>query len=180
MTGARSADPRRLGLAAAVLALAADQGSKLWLLRGFDIAARQPYEVAPGFDLVLAWNRGVSYSLLAQEGETGRYLLIAATALASVALAVWLWRGTGPLTCLALGLLVGGALGNLADRIAYGAVVDFASFHVGSFRWYVFNVADCAITAGVVALLVEWLLPGTRAGLAAPDAPNSPRSSRHG
>lgn len=175
MNRAGRADPRALGVAAAVAALAVDQGSKLWLLDGFDLAARQPYRVSPGVDLVLAWNRGVSYSLLTQDGDAGRYVLIAATLAATVALAVWLWRGTTALTCAAAGLLVGGALGNLADRVFYGAVVDFVSLHAGSFRWYVFNGADCAITLGVILLLVDWLAPASP-GI----APKTPRSSQHG
>ena len=154
--------PRALGVAAAVLAFAVDQASKLWLLRDFGLAERQPYAVTPGFDLVLAWNRGVSYSLLTSDGAAGRALLIGATGLATAALAAWLWRSATALTCLALGLLIGGALGNLVDRVAYGAVVDFVSLHAGSFRWYVFNGADCAITAGVALLLVEWFAPAGR------------------
>lgn len=150
--------PRLVGVVAAVLVFAADQASKLWLLRDFDLPARSPYPVAPGVDLVMAWNRGVSYSLLTSDGVSGRLLLIGVTLVASIALAVWLWRSvTGP-TCLALGLLIGGALGNLVDRVSYGAVVDFVFLHAGSFRWYVFNGADCAITAGVVVLLLEWVL----------------------
>lgn len=169
-------DPRRLGLLAAALAFAADQASKTWLLRGFDLPARSPYRVGPGFDLVMAWNRGVSYSLLTSDTDTGRYLLIGATLAATVALAPWLRGATTLPTGLALGLLIGGALGNLVDRIAYGAVVDFVSLHAGGFRWYVFNGADCAITAGVALLLFEWVLaPGT--GPAAAGAPKTPRSS---
>ncbi len=161
--------PRLLGIVAAILVFAADQASKLWLLRDFDLPSRSPYAVAPGFDLVMAWNRGISYSLLTSDGPTGRYLLIGATLIAAIALGVWLWRSvTGP-TCLALGLLIGGALGNLVDRISYGAVVDFVFLHAGSFRWYVFNGADCAITAGVVVLLLEWVL-GSRSMRAAVEA----------
>ena len=99
--------------------------------------------------------------------------LLAGTA--GLALAAWLWRSRTASTCLALGLLIGGALGNLVDRIAYGAVVDFVYLHAGGFRWYVFNGADCAITAGVVVLLVEWVFgPGGAA-----DAAKTPRSPRH-
>ena len=174
MTAGGRADPRRLGAVAAALAFAADQASKLWLLRGFDLPDRSPYEVMPGVDLVMAWNRGVSYSLLTSDTDAGRYLLIAATLAASAALAVWLVRSTTSATCVALGLLIGGALGNLADRISYGAVVDFVSLHAGSFRWYVFNGADCAITAGVVLLLLEWMVVRPAA-----DAPKTPRSSQH-
>lgn len=165
-------DPRRLGVAAALLAFAADQATKIWLLRGFDLPARSPFRVTRGFDLVMAWNRGVSYSLLTSDTATGRDLLVAATLAATIALGVWLWRSATVPTCLALGLLIGGALGNLVDRIAYGAVVDFVSLHAGGFHWYVFNGADCAITAGVVLLLAEWLLPAGAGGTG--HAPKTP------
>ena len=172
--------PRALGATVAVLAFAADQASKLWLLRSFDLPGRSPVAVAPGVDFVMAWNRGVSYSLLTSDTDAGRWLLVAATLAASLALAVWLWRsGTAP-TCAALGLLIGGALGNLVDRVSYGAVVDFVSLHAGGHRWYVFNVADCAITAGVVVLLIEWIVPdGPSPARDVSDAPKSPRSSQH-
>ena len=173
-------DPRRLGAVAAVLVFAADQASKLWLLRGFDLPERSPYSVAPGFDLVMAWNRGVSYSLFTSDGATGRYLLIGATLVASVALCIWLWRSATVLTCLALGLLIGGALGNLVDRVAYGAVVDFVSLSAGSFHWYIFNGADCGITLGVVLLLLEWVaFPVGNNPATTGDAPKTPRSSQH-
>ena len=172
MNGAKRADPRGLGAAVAVIAFAVDQASKLWLLRGFDLAGRSPYEVAPGFDLVMAWNRGVSYSLLTSDTDAGRWLLILATLGASVALAVWLWRSRTAPTCVALGLLIGGALGNLVDRVSYGAVVDFVSLHAGGFHWYVFNGADCAITGGVVLLLVEGIaFPGRPEAAGAPKTP---------
>ena len=151
--------PRSLGAVAAVLTLAADQASKIWLLDGFGIANREPYALAPGVDLVLAWNRGVSYSLLTANSDAGRYLLIAGTLLATLLLVAWLWRTTTRLAGVALGLVIGGAVGNVVDRVLYGAVVDFVYLHAGSFRWYIFNVADCAITAGVVLLLVAWLAP---------------------
>ncbi len=163
---------RLAGLVVAILTIAIDQGSKLWLLRDFDLAARQPYTVAPGVDLVLAWNRGISYSLLTADSDTGRYLLIAATLAATLLLVVWLWRVTTLPTGVALGLLIGGAVGNVVDRFLYGAVVDFVFLHAGSFRWYVFNGADCAIVAGVVLLLGEWLWPRPTA-----DAAKMPRSS---
>lgn len=149
-------------MVAAAAALAVDQASKLWLLRVFHLADRQPVRLAPVLDLVLAWNRGISYSLFWAEGEGGRWLLIGATLVATALLASWLWRARSVLTGLALGLLIGGALGNVVDRVAYGAVADFVYFHVGSFRWYIFNGADCAIVLGVGLLLVELIWP--RAG----------------
>lgn len=151
----------RLGLLAALLVLVVDQGSKIWLLRSFDLAARQPVRLAPVLDLVLAWNRGVSYSLFTADTDAGRYLLIGVTILATLLLVAWLARTRSPLTGTALGLIIGGALGNVIDRFAYGAVVDFVFFHVGSFRWYIFNGADCAIVLGVALLLVEWIVPPT-------------------
>ena len=150
---------RWIGCGAALLAILADQASKLWLLHIFDIAARQPVALAPWLDLILAWNRGISYSLLTAETDTGRWLLIAGTLAATALLAVWLARARTRLTGLALGLLIGGALGNVVDRVLYGAVVDFVYFHVGSFRWYVFNGADSAIVIGVALLLLDLLRP---------------------
>ncbi len=149
-----------LGAIVAILTLAADQVSKLWLLRNFDLAARSPYRVAPGVDLLLAWNRGISYSLLTADSDVGRYLLIGATLVATLLIMWWLWRSSTLLMGLALGLLIGGAVGNLIDRVVYGAVVDFVFLHAGSFRWYIFNGADCAIVVGVGLLLYEWVLPG--------------------
>ena len=150
---------RWIGCGAALLAIAADQASKLWLLHIFDIAARQPVALAPWLDLILAWNRGISYSLLTAETDVGRWLLIAGTVAATALLGVWLARARSRLAGLALGLLIGGALGNVVDRVLYGAVVDFVYFHIGSFRWYVFNGADSAIVIGVALLLLDLLRP---------------------
>ena len=163
-----------IGAGAAVLTLVADQASKFWLLRDFDLAARSPYRVAPGVDLLLAWNRGISYSLLTADSDAGRYLLIGATLMATLLIVWWLWRSTTLMMGLALGLLIGGAVGNLIDRVLYGAVVDFVFLHSGSFRWYIFNGADCAIVVGVGLLLYEWVVPGEVQG-----APKLPRSSQH-
>lgn len=143
------------GLGAALLALALDQGVKLWLLHGLGMERGEVIALAPFFDLTLAYNPGISYSLLPASSDAQRWLLAAVTMAATAALAVWLWRSTRRLTSLALGLLVGGALGNLFDRLAYGAVVDFAHFHIAGFSWYVFNIADCAIVVGVALLLYD-------------------------
>ncbi|HUZ67067.1 MAG TPA: signal peptidase II [Beijerinckiaceae bacterium] len=148
-------NPRLIGVAAAACALLADQASKYWLLDIFGIAARQPVRITPFFDLVMAWNQGISYSLFTTRTTQGRWILIAATLAATAALAFWMWRAREQMTCLALGLVVGGALGNALDRWVHGAVADFFYFHVGKFSWYVFNLADCAIVAGVGLLLYE-------------------------
>ena len=146
---------RPLGVAIALAVLVLDQASKQWLLHGFDLAARQPVRLAPVLDLVLAWNRGISYSLFTTDSRYGPWILLAVTLAITAALVVWLWRATTTITGVALGFLIGGALGNAYDRFAYGAVVDFVWFHVGRFSWYIFNGADCAIVAGVGLLLIE-------------------------
>lgn len=151
--------PRKIGVLAGLVAVLLDQASKLWLLHGFNLAERQPYRLGSMLDLVLVWNRGISYSLLWAEGDAARWLLVVATLIATALLGLWLWRVRFALTGLALGLLIGGALGNVIDRIAYGAVADFVYFHVGSFRWYIFNGADCAIVIGIALLLIEMIWP---------------------
>ena len=147
------------GLLVALVVAAADQASKLWLLFGFDLAARQPVHLGPVIDLVLVWNPGISYGLFPQVGPLGQWALVALKAIAVLLLWVWLARAGGRLMALALGLIIGGAIGNAVDRALHGAVVDFVLFHVTTatwtFRWYVFNLADCAIVAGVVGLLYE-------------------------
>jgi signal peptidase II len=109
---------------------------------------------------VLVWNQGISYGLLPQESALGRWGLILFAFAASVALAVWLARLASPLAAASIGLIIGGAIGNAIDRIAYGAVADFFSLHAFGYQWYVFNIADMAIVAGVVGLLYDSLFRG--------------------
>lgn len=146
---------RLLGGASAFLMLLVDQVHKLWMLNVYDIVSRQPVRVLPFFDLVMAWNKGVSYSLFEADSDLERYALLAVTTAATLFLAVWLWRSTTLVSGLGLGLIIGGAIGNGIDRAAYGAVADFFHFHIGSFSWYVFNLADVGIVAGVGLLLYE-------------------------
>lgn len=157
----------RSGVFAAVVALALDQASKLWLLYGFDLARRGVVRVTSFFDLVLALNTGISYGWFADQGATGQALMLAFKAFAVVALAIWMARSTTRLATIALGLIIGGAIGNAIDRLAYGAVVDFALFHVEigghTYNWYVFNFADVAIVVGVAALLYDSLIGVTAA-----------------
>jgi signal peptidase II len=147
--------PRLLGFLTALVTLVIDQGHKLWMLFVFDIAKNQPVQLAPFLDLVMAWNPGISYSLLRADSDLGRYGLLALSLTVTAGLSIWLWRAPLKLTTVSLGLIIGGALGNAYDRFAYGAVADFFHFHVGSFSWYVFNLADVAIVAGVGLLLYE-------------------------
>jgi signal peptidase II len=149
-----------LGLGIAALAVLLDQASKAWLLYVYDIGAKSPVALAPFFDLVLVWNQGISYGLLPQESTLGRWGLILFAFGASAALAAWLARLTSPLGAASVGLIIGGAIGNAIDRILYGAVADFFSLHAFGYQWYVFNIADTAIVAGVVGLLYDSLFRG--------------------
>lgn len=158
--GAR-VSPRVFGLLVAAVVFVADQASKLWILHGLGFAVGDVLPVTPFLNLVLVWNRGISYGLMQQEADLGRWALVGLTAAAAVLLSVWLWRTRGRLSAAAVGLVLGGALGNLVDRMAYGAVVDFVHLHVGDVSWYVFNIADAAIVAGVIGLLWESFRPGS-------------------
>jgi signal peptidase II len=151
--------PLRTGIIASIITLALDQASKLWLLDILDIAHRGTVRVTPFFDLVLAWNIGISFGWLQNDGQAAQLALMAVKAVAVVALAIWMVRSHTVLATVALGMIIGGAVGNAIDRLAYGAVVDFALFHLEIagkvYNWYVFNLADVAIVAGVAALLYD-------------------------
>ncbi|PPQ15653.1 signal peptidase II [Bradyrhizobium sp. AC87j1] len=154
--------PLRAGILAALVTLVADQASKLWLLNGFDLARRGVVKVTPFFDLVLAWNIGISFGWLQNDSQAAQLALMAVKAVAVVALAIWMARSHTRLATVALGLIIGGAIGNGLDRLAYGAVVDFALLHIeiggNTYNWYVFNLADVAIVAGVAGLLYDSFL----------------------
>ena len=149
-----------LGLGIAALTVLADQAHKAWMLYVYDIGAKGAVALTPFFDLVLVWNQGISYGFLPQDSALGRFGLILFAFAASFAFAVWLARLTSPLAAASVGLIIGGAIGNAIDRIAYGAVADFFSLHAFGYEWYVFNIADIAIVAGVVGLLYDSLLRG--------------------
>ena len=150
------------GIIAAVTALVLDQASKLWLLHVFELAKRGVVQVTPFFDLVLAWNVGISFGWFQNDSWVAQAILTVVKAAAVVALAVWMAWSRTRLATIGLGLIIGGAIGNAIDRFAYGAVVDFALFHIEiagkTWNWYVFNVADAAIVAGVAALLYDSFL----------------------
>ena len=150
-----------LGLLVAALACAVDQGTKLWLLNVYGLNTGSRVPLAPVLDLVLMWNKGISYGWLQQESALGQWVLLAFKAAAVAVLWAWLARTASKLTAVALGLIIGGAVGNAIDRVVYGAVADFVLFHVTTgnfnFQWYVFNLADAAIVAGVIGLLYESL-----------------------
>jgi signal peptidase II len=152
----------RPGIIAAVTVLTLDQASKLWLLFVFDIAHRGAVRLTPFLDLVLAWNVGISFGWFQNDSPLTQILLMVIKAVAVIVLAVWMARSRTAMATIALGLIIGGAVGNAIDRFAYGAVVDFALFHLQiagkTFNWYVFNLADVAIVAGVAALLYDSFL----------------------
>ncbi len=145
----------RLGLVTALIACALDQAHKYWMIHVFDMPGRGLVRVAPFLDLVMVWNRGISYGLFQQDSSLGRTVLITISMVTILALMVWIAHVRDKLTTLSLGLIIGGALGNALDRLIYGAVADFFSLHAYGFHWYVFNLADVAIVAGVALLLYE-------------------------
>jgi len=152
----------RPGVIAAIVVLALDQASKLWLLFVFDIGHRGAVKLTPFFDLVLAWNVGISFGWFQNESPIAQISLMLIKAVAVIVLGVWMAWSRTLIATVALGLIIGGAVGNAIDRLAYGAVVDFALFHAQfgekTYNWYVFNLADAAIVAGVAALLYDSFL----------------------
>jgi signal peptidase II len=154
----------RLGLITAVVIGALDQAVKFWLMVVFQIGDRGVVHLTPFLDLVLTWNRGISYGLFQQEGDLGRYVLLALVIGAVIALCIWLASAESRLMAVSLGLIIGGAVGNAIDRLHWPGVMDFVLFHITTptfnFTWYVFNLADAAIVAGVAGLLYESLVGG--------------------
>src|SRR5207244_11293970 len=122
----------RFALVIVLVTAAIDQAAKLWLLFVVDLPARGVIRLTPFLDLVLTWNTGISYGLFRQEGPLGQAALLALKAIAVVLLWIWLSRTTSRLAALSLGLIIGGAVGNAIDRLAYGAVVDFVLFRINT------------------------------------------------
>jgi signal peptidase II len=146
-----------LGAVTAAVAFVLDQAHKYWMLEVYRIADRGKVVITSFFDLVMAWNKGVSYGLFAQHGTTGRIVLIAVSLVAVAGLLIWMANSLTRLASFSLGLIIGGALGNLTDRVVHGAVADFFHFHYAGFSWYIFNIADVAIVAGVIGLILDWM-----------------------
>jgi signal peptidase II len=144
------------------LILAADQASKYWVLNHLKLPALQKVELSALFDLTMVWNYGVSFGALRADSPIERWGLVVLSGVIAVVFAIWLAQATRKLTVGALGLVIGGALGNMIDRIQFGAVADFLDFSGLGFPW-VFNVADAAITMGAILLALDVFLN--------PDAP---------
>lgn len=149
-----------IGSVLAAFGLVVDQITKFAVLDRFLPAPGTKIEVTSFFDLVLVWNRGISYGLFQAGSQNEVWFLVAIKSAITLALIIWLWRNRDMLTAVALGLLIGGAIGNTLDRVLHGAVVDFVSLHAGGFYWYVFNLADVWVVAGVALLLYDAFLAG--------------------
>jgi signal peptidase II len=161
-----------LGLAVAAAALALDQAVKYYFLYGLGMISccvKGPtlveqcnlcsiIEVTPFFSINMVWNYGVSFGLFPAEDDVARFILIGFQIFVSLALFVWLLSVRHVILAAAIGLVIGGALGNVIDRFIYGAVADFFDFHLFGYHWYIFNVADAAIVVGVALLLLDALV----------------------
>ena len=145
----------RLGYTIAAVVFVLDQLAKLWITQGAQLQAMGQIPVLPFFALTWVENRGVSMGMLNGAGDIGRWGITALTAAIAVAVAMWLRRETSKPDVIALGLVLGGAFGNILDRVRFGYVVDFLHFFWGTRHFYVFNVADAAITVGVILLLLR-------------------------
>ena len=151
-----------LGVLAAAIVLVADQGSKYWILDVLKLPDLGRVDLLPVFSLTMVWNRGVTFGLFNGFGEWGHIVLTVVALGVVVALGFWLRRAESRLMATAIGAIAGGAIGNVIDRLRYGAVVDFMHAHAWGWSWYVFNLADAAIVCGVAALLLDRQINGQR------------------
>lgn len=149
----------RWGGLAALVVLVADQVSKWWVLNVLNLPELHSVALLPVLNLTMVWNQGVTFGLLHQEGAAGAWILAAVALAVVVALTVWMRRAERRLVAVSLGAVAGGAVGNVIDRLRFGAVVDFIHAHAFGWSWYVFNVADAAIVCGVAALILDGLRP---------------------
>lgn len=152
-----------IGLAVATAILLADQASKMFFLDLVSQRSPPVIVVTPFFNLVQVWNTGVSFGLFQEDSAARSWTLVGVAAAVLVWLALWLWRARSRLVAVALGGIIGGAVGNIIDRIRFGAVFDFVDLHAFGWHWPAFNIADSAIVAGVGLLLVDGFRPA-RAG----------------
>ncbi|MEM7045410.1 MAG: signal peptidase II [Pseudomonadota bacterium] len=151
----------RHGLLIAILVIVFDQITKWIALDGLDFG-QNPIAVTPFFNLVLVWNRGVSFGMFNNAGDAGPWILSGLAIAIVIGLLYWLRQAEGRMIISALGLVIGGALGNVIDRFRFGAVVDFLDFHIAGYHWPAFNVADAAICVGAALLLLDGLLSPER------------------
>jgi signal peptidase II len=148
--------PRVMALGIIVAILILDQASKYWIL-GSVMQPPRVIEVTSFFNIVLAWNRGVSFGMFNTDSTYGPMLLTGLAVGIVCVLAVWLWKAQTRVTVISIALVIGGAAGNVIDRLQYGAVVDFLDVHGFGYHWPAFNVADSAICVGASILVLESL-----------------------
>ncbi len=146
--------PFKLGMAVATLVIVLDQLTKWWIT-AVVMQPPQRIPVLPFFDLVLTWNRGISFGMFNSGSPYNNWLLSAVALIIVAVLGVWLKRAEAKLTATALGLIIGGAIGNVIDRVHLGAVIDFLDLHLAGYHWPAFNIADSAITIGAILLIGE-------------------------
>lgn len=157
----------RLALSTGLVTMAVDQANKLWMLGVYKIQDRGQVRVAPFLDFVFVINTGISYNIGSNAAPP--WVLSTFAVVASAAMAVWVARAaTGALMALSIGLIIGGAIGNAIDRLWLGGVADFYLLHAFGYSWYVFNIADVAIVAGVVGLLYDSFSPSREGAANAP------------
>ncbi|MCF8708124.1 signal peptidase II [Rhizorhapis sp. SPR117] len=150
---------RKLGIIAAATIFILDQITKYAVIYPLALQSRQTIEILPFFNLTFVRNYGVSMGFLRADTEMMRWALVGLTLAIAVFVAVWMWREKARDDVLGLGMVLGGALGNIVDRVRFGYVIDFADLHIGNWRpFLVFNIADAAITIGVLILLARALL----------------------
>lgn len=145
---------RLWGLCLISLIYAADQGSKQWILDWF--GAGNPAIITTSFmNFILAGNRGISFGMMQMHSPVGVYMLIGAVSILICILGKWFWTAQDRLSTFSLSLIIGGALGNVTDRILYGRVIDFIDCHYAGYHWYTFNIADCGVVVGVILLVIQ-------------------------
>ncbi len=153
----RFAAPQRLALVLIVAVIAADQMSKTWLYDYLSTTGQRAIEVMPFLNLVAVWNYGVSFGVFNQGPSTGSWVFVGLALVIVIILATWAVRADRLLPAAALGLVIGGALGNVVDRVRQGAVFDFIDLHALGIHFWAFNIADSGISIGVVLLLMDSL-----------------------
>lgn len=132
-----------------------DQLSKYWILNIVHLPGKGSIEVLPFFNLTMVWNKAITFGMLGQLGVLGPIIFTIMASLIALGLFIWMLRSYKWWVTLSLGAIVGGAIGNIVDRVRFGAVVDFIHLHVAGWSWYVFNIADSAIVCGVAILLAD-------------------------
>ncbi|MBX3486316.1 MAG: signal peptidase II [Candidatus Paracaedibacteraceae bacterium] len=142
------------GFLTTILVLASDLWSKQSVLSWF-YHGSESIEVTSFLNIILAFNRGVSFGMFHADSPYGVYALLTIAIVLSALVGNWLWHAENRLQSLCFGMILGGALGNLYDRATYGAVVDFLDVHALGYHWYTFNIADCGIVIGAVLLLID-------------------------